>query len=434
MSNEPNSPQLARAPVRARRIVITVAQIAMLALMPYSAHGDVSVAGPAGSMFSLRGFGTVGVVHSSEDEADFTDSQLQANGAGHTRQWSPTVDSRLGLQVTGRFISKLSAVVQVLSEQNADGTFRPHVEWANIKYEPTPDFSVRFGRILLPTFLLSDSRNVGYANPWVRPPLELYSLLPITSNDGVDVSYRMRFGDFTNTVVATYGKAGVDAPGGGRFDVNRGWLVGDSLEFGAATVHASYEESIDSVNVSGPNTLFGALEQFGPEGIALTDRYYVDHKLMRNFTVGAEYNPSNWFVMGEWGKRDSTTWLGRTTAWYASGGYRVVDFTPYVTYAEVVSDSNRSDPGLNAAAFPAYLAGTVTSLNAGLNALLATLAVQNTISAGARWDFMRDVDVKVQYDHTRLGTGSTGLLENVQPGLRPGSALNVVSVVIDFVF
>ena len=59
MSNEPNSVDLSRAPVRARRIVITVAQITMLALMPYSAHSDVSVAGPAGSLFSLRGFGTV---------------------------------------------------------------------------------------------------------------------------------------------------------------------------------------------------------------------------------------------------------------------------------------------------------------------------------------------------------------------------------------
>ena len=435
MSSKPNPADLSRAPVRARRIVITVAQITMLALMPYSAHGDVSVAGPAGSMFSLRGFGTVGVVHSSEDEADFTDTQLQDNGAGHTRQWSPTVDSRLGLQVTWRLISQLSTVVQVISEQNADGSFRPHVEWANIRYDLTPDATIRVGRIVLPTYLQSDSVKVGYVNPWVRPPVELYSMLPITNSDGVDASYRMHFGNFTNTVMGTYGKTSLDVPGGDRLDAPKAWLVGDWLEYGVAPVHAGYQESTISLTGSALDSLFDALRQFGPQGIALADRYDVNYKLARDLTVGAEYNPSNWFVMGEWGKRGSDSLIGVSTAWYLSGGYRVADFTPYETYADLMFDSNRSNPGLSAAAFPTYLAGTVTGLDAGLNAALAkAFSVQNTISAGTRWDFMKDVDVKVQYDHTRLGAGSTGLLGNVQPGLRPGSTFNLFSLVVDFVF
>jgi predicted porin len=435
MSSDPHSADLARAPVRARWIVITVAQITMLALMPYSAHGDVSVAGPAGSMFSLRGFGSVGEVHSSEDEADFTDTELQANGAGHTRQWSPTVDSRLGLQITGRLISQLSAVVQVVSEQNADGTFRPHVEWANIKYDLTPDATIRLGRTLLPSYLQSDSIKVGYVNPWVRPPVELYSMSPVTNNDGVDASYRMHFGNFTNTVMGTYGKTALDVPGGERLEAHKSWLVGDWLEYGAATVHAGYQELNFSVNQSALDALFDALRQFGPQGIALAHRYDINDKLARDLTVGAQFNPGNWFVMGEWSKRNSDSLVGVSTAWYVSGGYRVEDFTPYVTYADLTADSNRSDPGLSAAAFPTYLGGAVTSLDAGLNTLLATtLAVQNTISAGTRWDFMKNVDVKVQYDHTRLGAGSTGLLGDVQPGLRPGSTFNLFSVVVDFVF
>ena len=73
-------------------------------------------------------------------------------------------------------------------------------------------------------------------------------------------------------------------------------------------------------------------------------------------------------------------------------------------------------------------------LNAGLNAVLAQTAVQNTISVGSRWDVIKNIDLKVQYDHTRLGAGSTGLLGDVQPGLRPGSTFNLFSVVVDFVF
>ena len=154
------------------------------------------------SIFSFSGFGTVGLVHSSEGQADFTNSpSTKPNGAGYSRNWSGDVDSRLGLQVTADLTPQLSAVLQVLSQQRYDNTYTPRVEWANVKYAFTPDLSVRVGRIALPTFLVGEYRNVSYAVPWVRPPVQLYGhMVPITSNDGVDASYRMRLGDATNTL------------------------------------------------------------------------------------------------------------------------------------------------------------------------------------------------------------------------------------------
>src|ERR1700729_1828568 len=107
------------------------------------------------SLFSFSGFGTLGVVHSSESEADFTNSTFKPNGAGFTRAWSADVDSRLGAQVMANVTSQLSAVVQVISEQLYDNTYRPHVEWANIKYQFTPEFSVRVGRTVLSSFMFS---------------------------------------------------------------------------------------------------------------------------------------------------------------------------------------------------------------------------------------------------------------------------------------
>jgi len=104
------------------------------------------------SMFSLSSFGTVGVVHSSEKKADFTSSVFKPNGAGHSRSWNADVDSLIGAQVIANFTPQLSAVVQVISEQRYDNSYRPFVEWANIKYQFTPDFSARIGRTVLPTF------------------------------------------------------------------------------------------------------------------------------------------------------------------------------------------------------------------------------------------------------------------------------------------
>lgn len=129
--------------------------------------------------FMFDGFGTLGLVHSGEQEADFVANPLRSDGAGFTREWSSEVDSRLGLQLTAALTKKLTAVVQVIVEQRHDDHYQPTLEWANLKYSFTEDFSVRFGRTALPTFASSDFRKVGYASPWVRPPVELYSLVPI---------------------------------------------------------------------------------------------------------------------------------------------------------------------------------------------------------------------------------------------------------------
>jgi hypothetical protein len=89
---------------------------------------------------------------------------------------------------------------------------------------------------------------------------------------------------------------------------------------------------------------------------------------------------------------------------------------------------------LTLAALPPYLAGAAAGLNAGLNVVLATVPVQNSLSVGARWDFAKSADLKVQFDQVRLHAGSPGTLINLQPGFRPGGKFNLFSATIDFVY
>jgi len=68
--------------------------------------------------FLFSGFGTLGVAHSTEDKADFTNSPFtKPNGAGHTRNWSADADSRVGLQVIANVTPQVSAVLQVIAQQ-----------------------------------------------------------------------------------------------------------------------------------------------------------------------------------------------------------------------------------------------------------------------------------------------------------------------------
>jgi hypothetical protein len=285
---------------------------------------------------------------------------------------------------------------------------------------------------VLPTFLLSDTRKVGYANPWVRPPVEFYALDPIFDSDGVDASYKLHVGDAVNTLVGTYGKTDSEIPQGGSYNVKRLWVIADSVEYGALNLHIAYQAA--AFTYSALDSLFNGFRQFGPQGTALADKYDLDNKPSQVLTAGAMYDPGNWFVTGEWGRRNLHSAIGESTAWYLSGGYRLAKFTPYLTYADVKSNSRTFDPGLDASALPPYLQGPAAGLNAGLDAILATAAVQNTISIGSRWDVMKNIDLKLQYDYIDLGRGSAGSLINVQPDFQRGGTVNLFSITIDFVW
>lgn len=59
---------------------------------------------------------------------------------------------------------------------------------------------------------------------------------------------------------------------------------------------------------------------------------------------------------------------------------------------------------------------------------------QQTLSLGVRWDFTKNMDAKVQFDHTRFKGNSVGPLINPQPDFTSGGSLNVISLAVDFVF
>jgi hypothetical protein len=412
----------------------------MVALVAWQSPVALADTGPGNAsgelpMFSFAGFGTLGVVHSSEDNAEFTGSGLTPTGAGFGHSWSAAVDSLIAAQLTANLTSKLSAVVQLVSKQSYNDTYTPDMEWANVKYQFTPDFDVRIGRTALPVFMLTDTRLINYASPWVRLPVELYDLVPVRSNDGVDASYRMPIGAGANTVQLTAGGSDTRFPsgdGGGTIHARGLRTLADTFEEGYATVRVTYGRS--HVTIAEFDPLFEEFRQFGPQGSAIADRYSVDSRVVNFVGVGASYDPGKWFVMSELGHFSSHSLPGDDTGWYISGGPRLGRFTLFATYAARKVESNRSDPGLTVTGLPPPEAIAAAELNAILNEELASIAVQRTMSTGVRWDFVKNLDFKLQVDHTRIGAGSSGILQDLQPGFKPGGTVNLISAALDFVF
>jgi hypothetical protein len=344
---------------------------------------------------TFGGFGTLGVSHSSMHYGDYTLDSTIPKGSGLSQEWSTTNDTRIAGHMAAKFTPKVSAVLQVVAEYNAENTYNPEIEWANVKYAFSPDAYIRVGRIAVPTFLESDNRDVGYTYVWIHPPIELYRQLAITHSDGVDAMYRVGIGESVNTVKAIlYGENTLERSTSKSESKNM-WGIFDTIEYGSTTAHVGYQERLsDTTNSAG-----------------VTGEWIKNSDL----SLGVQYDPGNWFAISEWLQRKTTT---KISAMYVSGGYRINKFTPYLTYAQ-------NSPGSFLPGFPPPSPATITR----------TERAQSTISLGMRWDFMKNTDFKFQYDRVKLSDNSNGFLANVPAGVDlSGQTFHVISAVVDFVF
>ncbi|WP_338760560.1 hypothetical protein [Massilia sp. METH4] len=386
----------------------------------------------AQAKWTFGGFGTLAAVHSSEHQADYMASPLSPGKAGYSKDVAFDVDSRVGAQLGVQFDRRWSAVVQVVQEQTISDGYEPRLEWANVKFQVTPELSLRAGRIALPLFLAADYRKATYALPWLRPPVELYSLMPITNSDGIDASYRWSAAGFKHETQLSVGHATVRLARGVKGESNTVVGLTHNATSGALTLRATLAHA--GFKVTGAEPYFDAFRSFGPPGQALADRYDIASRDVRVASVGFNYDPGDWFLMGELGRVNTRSLLGDQTASYLSGGYRFGTVAPYFTYAFVRSNMARREAGLPVAGLPPPAAALATVLNEELNYRLRRVASQNTASIGARWDFAPNYALKVQLDRVKPQRGSEGTLNNVQPGFQSGRAFGVISVGVDFVF
>ncbi|MGA8148553.1 MAG: porin [Gallionellaceae bacterium] len=360
--------------------------------------GNAHAAEPDQPMFTLSGFGSLGLSHSSESLGDYVLDSGIPKGPGLSENWSVDNDTRIAAHLAANFSPKLSAVIQADSEYHNGNTYQPEVEFADVKYAFLPNASIRAGRLALPTFLEAENRDVGYSYPWIHPPLEVYRQEPITHFDGVDATYRLQTGEVGNSIKVVYGKTTIDSNDfpSGELSSRHLWGIFDTVEYGPTTIHAGYQKREDTSQY---------LE--ATESIATVSN--------SDLSLGVIYDPGDWFVMSEWIQHNSIYKVG---AMYISAGYRVNKFTPYLTYSQ-------NSQGSFLPEFQPPRSYLVQLANRS----------QSTVSLGVRWDFMKNTDLKLQLDEVKLSDNSNGFLANVPEDVNLyGTSFHVISAVADFVF
>lgn len=394
-----------------------------------------------GPTVKISGFGTGALTMANTDEAQFSRAN-QASGVSKDARTG--VDSNLGLQAGITINDWLSASAQGLVRKEAQDDYGADLTLAFLKAKVSENFSVRVGRMGLPVFMISEYRNVGYANTFVRPPIELYSQVPFNSIDGIDGIWQQGFGDTTVTAQLALGRTKADLAVGSNIVKSEGKDIRSlsvTAERGPLTLRFGHSELKVTVNnADAINGLMSGLRSAGatyglPQLGTLADRLELNDSKTTFTSVGMMLDWNDIIVQSEFGKAKSASYIKNTSSWYVVGGYRIGKFLPYYSHADLKNDGRIENTVPSTC--PAGAAAACTSTLAGLSGFVGGLVEpsqgqQSTDSIGVRWDFHRAAALKVQVDRIKPKGGGYGLLLNPVGGFHGG--VTVAAVAIDFVF
>lgn len=341
------------APTDAQRLAQLEQELAML--QEASSYDSLS------DRMTINGFFT-GKVGMANNDAGYN---------GYDKDADFSEGSKLGLQGSFALTEQTKIVAQLVARGSDD--WATEMEWAFLSHDFDNGFVTRIGRLRVPLYMYSDYLEVGYAQPWATPPSELYSIVPLSSFDGIDAIYDFDMGDVAVTLQASYGHADRDA-GETLGEVDYKDILGASASF-------SYEDWIF-------RTTYYQTTLDSKEGSTFFDKedsYFAG--------VGLSYDNGSLLAISEFAVSDVEGDYSDTQSGYITLGYRISDFTPYVTYAflETTDDSERT---------PAYKPGFDWKRNA--------------YSIGTRYDISSNLALKADVTYaTDFGDTSGGLSANI---------------------
>ena len=394
-----------------------------------------------GHEVTLKGFGTLGIVNNSTNDADFVTNPLsQPNGPGRTESLSLNTDSRLGLQMDWQAIQRLSFTAQAVSKQGPDNSWVPELQLGFAKIKVLSDLEIRGGRIRPAILMLTDYLDIFYANPWIRQPTEFYSMVPVASHiEGVDLLYRPQTGPVNWLIQPYYGNAEVSATNNMTLNAKHMAGINISASLDDFTLRASYTHMYATMTNPQFNSfalpVLTQLCGFDPAVCTQRSNLTLAESDLSIVALGANWDNGDYFITGELGKRISQNNVIDTTAGYISSGARLGKFTPYVTYSSTVNNSPTSFSG-GTGPYAALSNQVVTDIVSQLNFM-----DQNTKTLGIRYDFYKNLALKVQWDRidtsTKNGQAETGwgLFNNSTATFsNSNNAIDLFSTSVDFVF
>ena len=408
-------------------------------LRNYSLFALAALATTPAYAIQFDGFFTVGAAINNDSNDNTYIGSLGDRGI--TQDVTFETDTRFGIQMTSEVSDNMSVVAQLLGS-GTHGNFDAVIEWAYADYEFADWISLRAGKIKQPVYLVNDYVEVGYAYPWIRPPVEVYYLNnPLNTVNGMELLLSFKLGPGYLSFQPYLGSNRDDIPStGGTAYFEAENIYGIDMKYSGRgyTVHAS--------NFTCDVKTFGSFTRstdpaYGIPGNAV-DVDINGKGQCRVTAAGLNLDLADVVVYAEWTDRTTKDTLSRAfgdqNAWYATLGYRMGKWLPHLTFASIDGEASTLSPGavgptgVDCSATPQFCFNF-------------PVAIQTSVTAGLRYEVNDSADLKIEYsvvdvenDPVELAKANQftnfGLFNTDFTKFPPTEKVGVASIALDVIF
>lgn len=349
---------------------------------------------------NVSGFASI-VGNVSDKEADYLRFAHIDKHADFQRETS------LGLQIDVNLGEGVSLTTQLIADEFEDN-FSLKADWVYLKYQLSDQINLRAGRLRMPAFVYSDFIEVGYAYPWIRPPSEVYEIIPTNALNGIDLSWKIPVGNSNliiqpyagdSTLTSFFGFAGEN-----ETDVDE--ILGLSLRLVTDNHEFSMGSFKGEVDMQDPVFLENLAKVGVPIPFILSQ--LISRVDLNFYQVGYNGNFGNLNILAEGVRRETkdTPIIQNFDGAYLTVGYHFNDWFPHLTYASIDTRNN------------------------------ATPKQSKNVTLGLRKEIRGGTALKVDYSQMNVDTdipGNIGLLTEIIPG-EDIDKVRVLSVGLEAVF
>jgi len=308
----------------------------------------------------------------------------------------------VGIMLSKRLDPKVNFQGQITArgaEPDKSHAYKPEFNLLFIDYKLRPNISVKAGKLLPNTYLISKHLDVGASYLWARPPVEVYetSYSFLTRINGVELTYQKKLGDYNLRIQPYIGRlnetltsrttrtvASLDSKNLIGFSAD---IETQGLHLHASTMH------VDSTMTDGDGSLLKMPEttiySFGAKAehegwLVLAELAHVD--------IGAstlDFTSSDIDEVRQLGSLETD--IPPQTGYYITLARELKEFTPYVTFAG--SDAKQKITNNN----------ILNEINSNF------LQEQRSISLGTRYYASNSLTLKFEYHQADILNNTTGL-------------------------
>jgi hypothetical protein len=404
----------------------------VLSLVSASDHGSSTEGVVRISGFSTLGYGIL--INKDDSQKEYMSL---------SRRGSVLRDTKVGLNLAFKMSDDLTFAAQLVARgfdffgqtpANNVGI----LDWYFLRYNPSSFIELRGGRQPIPFSLLAETQDVGFVNPWIRPPVEVYSLAPIKSVTGIQARYKFEIPSDIELIAGIYGGQDYLEYGFSRESTASGNTVnkvkeasGDFTSMIGGLVSATREDftvlgSVLNIKMKSSTNYPVTIPTGLPyPATAHANAPFSADQIQKSKSIGARWEHNRFLVLTEFRRFDfeltgDVNLTGFYSGHYATGGLRFGTVMPTLTIADYKSENNSS-----VSAFVPALRQTVkTTATTKGHSTSKTLGVNTQLRDNVVWK----VEYQQAVNHSSDAFGPLAM------GLYPKKKAVTVSTSLDIVF